>query len=111
MKRDINGEVGLYSDLVESLARKYVGRNGAELDDLVQEGLINVWQTLERGITPSAEIISFRMESWVALMGDQTGRSTKLDSEGNRVTYETLLPLDDFQNLSPDPVPSWDALA
>lgn len=107
----MNDRVADYRGLVESLARKYVGRNGAEFDDLVQEGLINVWQTLERGITPSTEIVGHRMENWVRLLGSQSGRTLVYDEEGRPVQYETLLPLDDFQHLSNDPVPSWDALA
>jgi hypothetical protein len=107
----MNGEVAGYRDLVESLARKFVGRNGAELDDLVQEGLVNVWQTLERGIQPSAQIIEDRMRNWTKLMGSQTGRSLIEDANGNLVSYETLLPLDDFQHLSYEPVIEVDALS
>lgn len=110
----MNGEVGAYADLVESLARKFVGRNGAEFDDLVQEGLVNVWQSLERGVTPTAEIIDGRMQNWTRLLGYQTGRFLpKLDLSGQPipVPYETLLPLDEFPHSSADPIPSWDALS
>lgn len=51
------------------------------------------------------------MQNWVRLLGAQTGRTLLRDAEGNPVSYETLLPLDDFRHLSDDPVPSWDALA
>lgn len=103
----MNGRVAEYSDLAESLARRYVGRNGAELEDLVQEGMISAWQALERGVTPSADILGFRMENWVRLLGRQTGRYVA--PNGAAVSYETLLPLDDFQHLTADP--AWDALA
>ena len=98
----MNDRVADYRDLVESLARKFVGRKGAEFDDLVQEGLINVWQTLERGVTPSIDIIEKRMLSWIKFIDPE---------KSSAVPYDTLLPLDDFQHLSDDPVPSWDVLA
>ena len=89
MQRDINDRVADYSGLVESLAHKFVGRNGAEFDDLVQEGLINVWQTLERGITPAASVIEDRMKNWVRYLG----RTSPVD-------YGQMLPLDDFRGLA-----------
>lgn len=92
--RDINGEVAGYRGLVESLAQKHVGRNEAEFDDLVQEGLIDVWQTLARGITPKADLIERRMLDWVRLLGTQVGRGRGKD--GAAVEYAQLLPLDDF---------------
>lgn len=113
MLGDINSRVAGYSGLAESLAQKFVGRNGAELDDLVQEGLIFVWQTLQRGVTPNAELIEGRMQNWTRLLGYQTGRTTpRIDAAGKpvQVDYEVLLPLDDFQNLSSDPVPSHELL-
>lgn len=94
----MNSRVAGYRGLAESLARKYVGRNRAEYDDLVQEGLISVWQALERGVTPAAEIVAGRMQSYVEWLG----------AAKRGVPYEVMLPLDDFQNLSVDPV--WDAL-
>lgn len=94
MKRDINGEVAGYRGLVESLAPKFVGRNGAELDDLVQEGLVFVWQSLERGIQPVPDLIEGRMKSWVRLLGYQTGKV--VTKEGEAVEYAQLLPLDDY---------------
>lgn len=66
----------------ESLARRYEGRNGAEVDDLVQEGLINVWLCLDKGKTPSKEIIAGRMKNYV----DWLGRQQPTD-------YEKMLPL------------------
>lgn len=60
----------------------------------MQEGLIDVWQTLERGITPKAELIERRMIDWVRLLGTQVGRGRGKDGEA--VDYKTLLPLDQF---------------
>lgn len=108
MARDINDQIAGYRGLVESLAHKFVGRNGAEYDDLVQEGLIDVWQSLERGITPAAEQIENRMKDWVRWLGRR-----------EPIEYGTMLPLDEpvgeFQDdgvpmlrrdtLTNDPVP------
>ena len=85
----MNDRVAGYRGLVESLARRFVGWNGAEHDDLVQEGLINVWQTLERGVSPSADIIEHRMKSYAQWLGRQAP-----------VPYEAMLPLDDFRGLA-----------
>jgi Sigma-70 region 2 len=90
--RDINDQVAGYRGLVESLAPKFVGRNGAEEADLVQEGLIMVWQSLERGVQPAAAQIENRMHDWVRLLGTQIGRGR--GTSGEAVEYATLLPLD-----------------
>ena len=58
------------------IARRYVGRHGAELDDLVQEGAIFVWQSLQKGIKPKEELIRARMRNWVRTLEYQT-RYTK----------------------------------
>ena len=66
-----------------------------------------MWQTLERGVMPSADIIEKRMLSWVELLAGQNGKRS------NPAGYDVLLPLDDFQHLTPDaiPTPGHDALA
>lgn len=87
MPHPLNEGVAAYSDAVTSWARRYVGRNGAELDDLVQEGLICVWQTLEKGVTPSREVIEGRMKNWVRFLGRQVPAN-----------YEDMLPLDLFED-------------
>ena len=92
MARDINGQIAGYRDLVESLAHKFVGRNDAEYDDLVQEGFISVWLALEKGVTPAAHLIEARMLDWVRLLGAQLGRGR--GPSGEAVEYATLLPLD-----------------
>lgn len=78
-----------YWDACEALARPYVGRAGAELDDLQQEGLIFVWQSLARGIAPSAVMIENRMKDYLRWIGRQVP-----------VDYETMLPLDDYRQLA-----------
>lgn len=94
MPRDINDRVADYRGLVESLAAKLSRspssvRVGAEYDDLVQEGLIFVWQSIGRGVEPKGDLIEGRMLNWIRLMGRQLG--------GDPVAYEALLPLDDFR--------------
>lgn len=78
---------------VTRIAKKYVGRHGAELDDLVQEGITFVWQSLERGIIPKEDLIRARMRNWVRTMEYQT-RYTRArpieDSEGKPDWLERL---------------------
>ena len=109
----LDDQVATYRGLIESLARKFVGRNGAEFDDLVQEGLLSLWQAMGRKIPPSADVIENRMRNYVRLLGSQIGRTPIYDSRGRLVDYGTLLPLDDFRNLSNAPIPllGWDVLA
>jgi DNA-directed RNA polymerase specialized sigma24 family protein len=66
-------QIRSYDPHVASLARKYVGRAGAELDDLVQEGRIAVWQSLEDLRPPSTEFIEFYMRRWIQTLRKQTG--------------------------------------
>ena len=83
-----DAQIAAYEPLCEALARRFVGRNGVEADDLVQEGRIFVWQSLKRGIHPSAEMIENRMRDLVRLEGRQR--------QGEGVPYEAMLPLDDY---------------
>lgn len=88
----MSDRVADYRGLVESLAEKHSQSDataGAEYDDLVQEGLIDVWQALSRGITPSAENIERRMIDWI--------RYQRRQRRGEVGSYETLLPLDDYR--------------
>lgn len=55
-------------------ARKYVGWNMAEEDDLVQEGMIAVWVALESGVNPSAQVVQGRMVDYVRALGRQMGQ-------------------------------------
>ena len=90
MAHTLDDQVRAYAGLIASLAAKVAGgarakQVGGELDDYAQEGYIAVWQALERGVTPSAEIIEFRMRSWTKWLGRQTP-----------LPYEAMLPLDDY---------------
>jgi DNA-directed RNA polymerase specialized sigma24 family protein len=57
--------VAAYQGMVERLAYRYVDNGiGCEYDDLVQEGLIGVWQSLERDRPPSTPFIKLCMRNW-----------------------------------------------
>lgn len=66
-------DVAAYHDLVKKQARRYVGRAGAELDDLVQEGLISVWTHLQNGFSPSVTAIHNAQKDWVRKLRRQNG--------------------------------------
>lgn len=57
--------VAKYWPLVVSWANKFNGVGTAEFDDLVQEGAIAVWQTLEKGHIPSNAVIVNAMRDWI----------------------------------------------
>jgi DNA-directed RNA polymerase specialized sigma24 family protein len=88
----MNSAVSAYLGTVESLARKYDGRQGAEKDDLIQEGLIFVWQSLEKKICPAAWMIENRMKDYVRWMGRK-----------NPTPYEAMLPIDMIGETNFDP--------
>jgi DNA-directed RNA polymerase specialized sigma24 family protein len=77
-------DVAAYTQLVEKLARKHIGRAQAEFDDLVQEGYIAVFLSLKRGIHPSAEIIENRQRDYVRYLN----RLSRLEA----ASYEAYLP-------------------
>lgn len=109
--------------MVETVAARLANTSrarmvGAELDDLVQEGLLNIWQTLERGVHPRADIVELRMRNWIELLARQTGHNIPsctidpatgeprthdengeplLDPCPQHITYDQMLPLDDFR--------------
>lgn len=111
----MNDQVAEYSDLVESLAAALVNSSsaimaGVEYDDLYQEGLIQVWQSLERGVTPTQVTIKNRMVDWIRHMQYQTGQTLpgcEKDPDTRQllgectsfVPYEQLLPLEEFHLL------------
>jgi DNA-directed RNA polymerase specialized sigma24 family protein len=86
----LNEQVTAYQSHVEFLARKYVGFGNAELDDLVQEGLIAVWQTLSRGLTPSMTVVENRMLDWVRFLN----RLQRNDA----IAYERILPIEEYDH-------------
>lgn len=58
----------------------------------MQEGLINVWQSLERGVRPGADVIENRMRDWIRHLAAQIGVGRDED-----VSYDMILPLDDLR--------------
>lgn len=88
----MNGQVAGYRGLVESLAdRVYRPRMGLALagrDDLVQEGLIFVWQTLQRGLTPSKDVIEKHMLHYRRWAGNKKNQP-----------YALANPLEDYRDV------------
>ena len=56
---------------ITRIAWKFTGRNGAELDDLIQEGMISVWKSLEAGRNPSKTAIKNRMIDWTRFLNQR----------------------------------------
>lgn len=89
MTRAVTDEaVAAYLPLVERLARNFTGYSGAEYDDLRQEGMIAVWQTLGRGLRPSITVVGGRMLDWA----DFLLRLKRNDA----VAYEKILPIEEY---------------
>lgn len=57
--------VAAYRPLCAKLALQLDGVGGAEFDDLEQEGLIAVWDSLRNGFNPSQVVVGNRMRDWV----------------------------------------------
>ena len=72
-------QVAAYLPTIIAEARHHTGKYGAELDDLIQEGMIAVWLSLKGEVTPSTEFMNFRMENWVRFVRDR-----------NRYNFEEL---------------------
>ena len=67
--------------LFEWYARRHQGIGGAEFDDLVQEGAIAAWWSLELGHTPSELVITRAMKDWIRFISHR----------GLRYEHEELL--------------------
>lgn len=50
--------------MIEAHALRFAGKRGAEFDDLVQEGLLSVWEHLQRGARPSNQAVQNAMRDW-----------------------------------------------
>jgi hypothetical protein len=96
----MDAAIAEYREAVQAIALR-VSRGavatdlGVHVDDLEQEGLIDVWQSLMRGVTPSADMIENRMRDWVRHEAAQLGRGRN----GEPIAYDALLPLDDFRGI------------
>lgn len=73
-----------YEAALLPLALRLAGRDGAEVDDLMQEGRLSVWDALRRGVEPSLVIAWKRMLMWVRYLRPQ-----------NPAPYEEIEGLDD----------------
>lgn len=63
---------------VRRIAKPYV-RPGIELDDLVQEAMIGVWQSLSKGINPTTNFIKLQMLYYITeLRQDPVTHSKRL---------------------------------
>ena len=93
MSLSLDGQIRSYEKTLHKLARPLVGRNGAEADDLVQEGRVFVWQSLEKGIKPALEMIENRMKDYIRWLGRKSA-----------IPYEAMLPIDIVgeSNFDPD---------
>ena len=78
-----DSDILAFEPMVCALARRFVGIAGAEYDDLRQEGLIFIWLTLSKGISPSADLVAKRMLNW-----------TRFLRRYSPVPYHELLPMD-----------------
>lgn len=83
--------VAEYLPLVEAYAHRLTGFARTEYDDLRQEGMISVWQTLKRGLLPSAEVIHGRMIDLV--------RYNRRLLHNDAIAYELLMPIEDFPDV------------
>lgn len=61
----LSAAIKSYETSLLPLARRLEGRNGAEVDDLIQEGRLSLWGPLAEGRTPSLDICFMRMKMWV----------------------------------------------
>lgn len=86
MSAAVQAYLGRCEVLASSLARRGTrGINGVEFDDLVQEGLIGAWQSLEQGVTPTERHLRARMLNYMRWLGRR-----------GPVPYYTAMPMDEF---------------
>lgn len=88
-----------YDDLVASLTRRYIGRFGAEFDDLFQEGRIKVFQALRKGDLPAKEHIGHGMRDYVRLLEYQT-RYRRMRDISYEEYQELLLEQEEQESLT-----------
>lgn len=77
---DLNEELAAWMPRLREIARPFTGR--AEEDDLVQMGLIFVWQSLEKDEFPTDHMIRNTMRMWCrTLRRQEQGRNERLPNE------------------------------
>ena len=91
----VDTEIASYLPTIEQTAHRLLRTRkaqevGAEFDDLCQEGMIQVWQNLGRGVTADHGI-EHRMLDWIRLLRKQQNPGI-----GREASYEQYLPIDSF---------------
>lgn len=81
--------VAKYDDLVADLTRRFIGRFGAEFDDLFQEGREQVFRALRKGQHPAKEHILNGMRDYIRMLEYQT-RYTRLKESSFEEHQEML---------------------
>ena len=100
MAEDVtSAEVAPYSDLVSDLTRKFIGRFGAEYDDLFQEGMESVFMALRKGEQPSKVRITQDMRDYVRMLEYQT-RYTRLRESSYEEHLAQLLEQEEQESQS-----------
>lgn len=74
-----NEELASHKPRVERLAREIGARPGVDLDDLVQEGWLYVFEGLRKGHQRTDDQILTRMRRWVRKMAQQRSGWVPLD--------------------------------
>lgn len=71
MQSAVEREVAAHLTQVEEMADRLSRRHRDERDDLVQEGLISVWECLRADRPPTEKDIERRMKRWLKFRGRQ----------------------------------------
>jgi len=90
--RELDDRLRENTGLVESLAELLSRRSRDERDDLIQEGLIAVWEALRSGKPVTEDNIVKRMRKWLRYRGRQ-----KRDVP---TSYDKLLPMEDLRAVN-----------
>jgi DNA-directed RNA polymerase specialized sigma24 family protein len=72
-------QLAAYLPQVERAARQLNGVARAEYDDLVQEGLISVWQALAAEREVSFAVVTGRMLNWIRFLRQENSDPYVLD--------------------------------
>lgn len=90
--RELEDQLRSHAGLVESLADQLSRRSRDERDDLVQEGLIAVWENLAAGKPVTEDSVVKRMKKWLRYRGRQ-----KRDVP---TSYDKLLPMEELRAVN-----------
>lgn len=65
LEPQLSSIIASYESMLRPLARRLTGRDGAEEDDLMQEGYLSVWADIMAGREPQEYFAWQRMLSWL----------------------------------------------